>query len=173
MNLEMLFANDADRIKKLLSRVLKAKENKKNHVEYAIFEKGKHRKHVFVSLSYFHDRKHPYVMRIQILEDGYKVKYWESDNPHVLVIYPLQNSLFNYGLILLKERSRELGENEDFENVDEIKNNISMDYKISTYKLFPPNRYKGPALQVRNWLRQLARRVLLSNFKTNKTAKLV
>ena len=75
-------------------------------------------------------------MRIQILEDGYKVKYWESDNPHVLVIYPLQNSLFNYGLILLKERSRELGEN-DFENVDEIKNNLAWIIKYPVINYFP------------------------------------
>ena len=76
-------------------------------------------------------------MHIRILEDGYKVKYCQSDNPHVLVIYPLLNSLHNYGLILFKERSKELGEPNDDIKDDEVKQHISMDQKLSIYKLFP------------------------------------
>jgi len=138
MSLEMIFATDADRIKKMLSRVLKANSKQKDHVEYAIFERGYHRKPIFVSLSYFHAREKPYVMRIQILEDGYKIKYFQSNNPHLLVIYPLYNSLHNYNLILLKERSRELGElNDDVEDVIDIQEDISIDHGSCTYKLFP------------------------------------
>ena len=80
-------------------------------------------------------------MHIKILEDGYKVKYFHSDIPHLLIIFPLFNSLHNYGLIFLKKRSRELGEvNENIEDdlaVKEFKEDISMDHKICTHKLFP------------------------------------
>jgi len=151
MSLEMLFATDSDRVKKMLSRVLKANSKQKDHVEYGIFEKGYHRKPVFVSLPYFHSRENPYVLRIQILEDGYKVKYFQSDNPYLLVIKPLFNSLHNYGLILLKERLREIGKGlplgdspiqgpllkDDVEDYTDIKEDICMDFGLCTYKLFP------------------------------------